>query len=508
MATVTNDIVTRFAFEGNLSPLGDFNSQMADGVKFMAVFAAALAGTGIAISKWATDISQGEDAVGQLARNTGVSVEAIGELSHAADMTGSSAGALRSSISSLSQKIGEASITGSEDFARIGISVRGASGQIKKADQVLLELAGRVKGLSREQTQDFASRLGIDESLVQLLQTSSGGIAAFRQEAIALGRTTTEQSNKMLAYNDSVKKMNTAFDGLKVQLTVGLIPKLQDLAEGMTTWLVQSSEDLVAAFVEVRDLTLIVMESLNRMIPVFAAVGIAIVALKIQAMGLMGVLGLFSKLPIILVLTGLYLIVDDLMTAFSGGESVIGKVYDALSGGRSIVDDMESAFNALARGINALWGTLTKIGKILVSMAEGIVKFFGKIARGESIVGDLTGAFDAFLGKIKPVWDIISKIATAVASMGSASIDFIASFFGGDDDNMAENKLAPSLSGMYKSHQGMLGSPTTNNKNANITNQTSIEIRTSDPVRAGEEVVNALSRQTEDAYIQSGVSPR
>lgn len=500
MATVTNDIVTRFAFEGNLSPLGDFNSQMADGVKFMAVFAAALAGTGIAISKWATDISQGEDALGQLSRNTGVSVEAIGELSHAANMTGSSADALQSSISSLSQKIGEASITGSEDFARIGISVRGASGQIKKADQVLLELAGRVKGLSREQTQDFASRLGIDESLVQLLQTSSGGIAAFRQEAIALGRTTTEQSDKMLAYNDSVKKMNTAFDGLKVQLTVGLIPKLQELAEGMTTWLVQSSEDLVAAFVEVRDFTLIVMESLNRMIPVFVAVGIGIIALKIQAIGLMGVLSLFSKLPIILVLTGLYLIFDDLMTAFNGGESVIGKVYNALTGGRSIIEDINTAFTALAIGINALWATLSKIGEIFISVGKSIVGLFSKIANGKSVVGDMVEAFDPFLEKIKSVWDILSNIAKAVANIGSASIDFVAGFFGGDDDGMAQNKIAPSMSGMYSKNQGMIG--------ATVNNNTTIEIRTNDPVRAGQEVASALSRQTEDAYIQSGVSPR
>jgi hypothetical protein len=61
-------------------------------------------------------------------------------------------------------KIGDAAQKGSDDFARLGISVRDSNGQIKTADVILSEVSKRFNdlNLSMQEQQSFASALGID----------------------------------------------------------------------------------------------------------------------------------------------------------------------------------------------------------------------------------------------------------------------------------------------------------------------------------------------------------
>lgn len=440
MATVTNDIVTRFAFEGNINPLSDFNMQMAGSIKFMAAFVAGLAATGLAITKWTNDISGANDAMGQLSRNIGVSVESLGELGYAASQSGSGIDAISSSLSSLNQKIGEATIQGNEDFARLGISIFDAAGRVKSADRVFLDFSARVKqlGFNQQQTADFASRLGIDESLVQLLMKSSDEINTLRQRAVELGRVTTEQSDRMLAYNDTLSTLGYAYENLKVQIAVGLIPQLQELAQGMTTWLVDSAQSIVEAFKKIVNFLIILGDSLRKTAPVVFTIAGAFIAWKIATNGVRYALLALNRIPIIALLTGLYLIADDIATAFEDGDSVIGDFYSTLTGGRSIVDDLTSAWNSVFDGFN-MW-----------------------------------------YEKLKEIWGILSDIGQSIVNFGSGGIDLF---------------------------QGMMGS-STSSSNAVVNNNTNIDIRTNDPVRAGDEVNNALSRQTEDALLQSGILSR
>ena len=100
---------------------------------------------------------------------------------------------------------------------------------MKSADQVLLEFGKKTRGLSREQKLDFASKLGIDQSLIQLLSKSSGEIDTLRKEAIKLGRVNTEQADKMAAYNDSVTRFKAGLDGLKREIAIGLLPIVSEM---------------------------------------------------------------------------------------------------------------------------------------------------------------------------------------------------------------------------------------------------------------------------------------
>ncbi len=92
---------------------------------------AALGMAAFAVAKWASGVSQSLQPLFDLSEQTGVAVASIQELSFVAEQSGSSAQALESSLSGLGAKIGEAAQKGSEDFSRLGISVRDANGHVK-----------------------------------------------------------------------------------------------------------------------------------------------------------------------------------------------------------------------------------------------------------------------------------------------------------------------------------------------------------------------------------------
>ena len=126
MAAVS-EIITKFSFEGSTSPLKDYNSSLGKGVGLLGKMAAALGVAAFAVAKWASGVSQSLQPLFDLSEQTGVAVASLQELSFAAEQSGSSSQALESSISGLSAKIGEAAQKGSEEFSRLGISVRDAT---------------------------------------------------------------------------------------------------------------------------------------------------------------------------------------------------------------------------------------------------------------------------------------------------------------------------------------------------------------------------------------------
>jgi hypothetical protein len=363
---------------------------------------------------------------------------------------------MRDSLSNLSEKIGEASIRGSEEFSRLGISVRDAGGKVKSADKVFMEFAARSKqlGLSQQQIQSFAQKLGIDRSLVQLLGKTSDEINGLRQRAIALGRVTTEQSDSMLAYNDSINTLNRAFDGVKVKVATSLIPQLKELAETLTSKLVDAAEAIAETMKVLAELFGAVIRSLIRMAPVLSLIAAGFALLKVATMGWAAALNLLSRLAVFAVLTALYLIVDDLITAFEGGNSVIADFYANLSGGRSLVEDLTSIWN----------GFVTVL--------------------------------DFVIGKFQSLWAMIEMVSKGLASIGGAAVSFVGNLFGGDDSPQPSTQ------------QMMQPSNTSSNTTSNVNQEVKIEVRSDNPEAAGKAVKTALDQQLTDAQLQNGAVAR
>ena len=236
------ELITKFSFQGSTSPLKDYNTALGRSIKSIGAVGAAFGAATFAVAKWASGVSQSLQPLFDLSEQTGVAVASIQELSFVAEQSGSSAQALESSLGGLSAKIGEAAQKGSEEFARLGISVRNnVTGEVKKADELLAELGSsfKAKNLSLPEQQGYAEALGIDPSLISMLSQTSAETEKLKQRARDLGITLSPEDKKGLKeYNMSIAEMDAAMSGLKNLIAVAIVPELEGLAEGLSHALV------------------------------------------------------------------------------------------------------------------------------------------------------------------------------------------------------------------------------------------------------------------------------
>lgn len=317
---VVSELVTKFSFTGSTAPLGEFNDKLGSAVGLLgAVGGAFIALSGI-INTFVISTLSGSDAIGQLSINTGVGIEALQELGFAASVSGSSVAAMEGSIAGLSQAIGQAAQKGSEDFARLGISVRDSFGRVKTADKVLEELRDRFRrlNLSMQEQQSFAQALGIDTSLVQMLNKTSAEMELLRKKARDFGLVTEKQQKAIIDFNDSFTTLRFGMDAVKKQIAIGLSPTIKDMTKIITDFLLDNKDQIIAWAIAFGNGVGVVVDAIIRLRWVLAALAVVLAVIAvIMAPISVTVLAFAAAIAFALV------VIDDLIVAMNGGNSVI-----------------------------------------------------------------------------------------------------------------------------------------------------------------------------------------
>jgi len=473
MAVVT-ELITRFGFEGSLDPLQNYNSSLGKGIGLLAGLAAGLGVAVLGVGKFVTGISQSLQPLIDLNAQTGVSVQKIQELSFIAEQSSSSTEALYSSISGLGAKIGEAAQKGSEDFSRLGVSVRNANGSVKDTDVVLSEVSSRFKqlGLSMSEQQGFAEALGIDPSLLSMLNKTGSEMAALREESQRLGVLTTKQVKSAEDYNESLSKLGFGVESVKRFIAVGLAPELTAMANDFTNLLASNKDFIINGITATVGILRDLVDALIRVAPFIAAVGAAFLLAKVYTLGFAGSLALVFS-PAILIAAGIaavIVVLDDLIVAFQGGNSVIrnffleflgfdirpvlqgiadvfGKLVSGISGGAKIIFDLLEPFSGLIAGVAAAFAVaaagpaifagalalITSPVTLIVAGIAGILFAVDDLSKalsgGQSVIADF---FQEFLGfDIQPVLvGIIDGFKEVFSLVLGLATGFLATFGG------------------------------------------------------------------------------
>jgi len=502
MTQVVNNLVTKFSFTGSTAPLTDYNATLGSSIKLLGGMIAGLNVAAGAFAFWADGVLKGVDSLSALSNQTGVSVAAIQELSFAATQSQSTVGAMESSIKGLSSTIGQAAQQGSDDFSRLGISVRDANGKVKSADSILLEVGNRFRelNLSMSEQEHFASALGIDSSLLQLLNKTESELANLRDRAKELGTLTKSQTEAAKDYTKSVNSMWFSVDSFRDLVAVGVAPEMRHMSDGFTQLLTDNKDWVINGVKFAIKWGGILLESFNRMLPVLGVMAGAFLAMKISALGFSGAMALVSW-PVVAVIAGitaLYLVVDDLMAAFKGGQSVIADFYNNLTGG-DLVTELTTGFELLKADVNDLM-TAFKSGQ------SAIVDFYNNI-KGGDLVADLTTGFgflktavDVLVDSLSEVWNLLGKIGDFMLSGGVAAAKFLGFI---DDEQTA---MTAPMTLRNDSLPNADGSQSYDNRQ--VIQHNTITIRTNDPQGTGRAVDSVLNRQLDNANTLMNVGGR
>lgn len=240
-----NNTVSAFrSVEGDLTKLSD--SAKNTGLSINAIgglLKAALGGLSVGgaiygIYKFMNSIIDTADEINKLSQKVGISVESLSTLEYAAKLSDVSIEELRTGLAILNRNIYEAS-TGSGEitkaFFELGVVTVDANNKIRPTESILNDI---IKVFS--EMPDSVEKTALSMKLfgrsgaewIPLMNQGAEGIKKLQEEAKKLGyQLTTETAQAAENFNDDLTRLSSSFQGAGNQILIALMPSLKGLAK-------------------------------------------------------------------------------------------------------------------------------------------------------------------------------------------------------------------------------------------------------------------------------------
>lgn len=200
------------------------------GTAFRALGAALAVGAFTAAIKSGIDLA---DNLRDLSQSTGVAVDTLGRFKLAAELSGSTLEGVAKGLGFLNRNM-VAATTGTDSAARafdtVGVSITDASGQLRSADEVFLDVADRFAEL-RDGPEKAALAVKLfgkaGAELIPVLNLGSEEIERF---GLGIGSNFADQAD---AFNDSVGLMQAQVTVLSVKVGSALLPVVNLLLDAV-----------------------------------------------------------------------------------------------------------------------------------------------------------------------------------------------------------------------------------------------------------------------------------
>ena len=362
------ELITKIGFDVDSKTLDQVDRRV-NNLKFglKAISATAGAAT-IAMIGIVKSAANSADALQDSATAIGVSTTALQELGYAATLSGASVETMANGLRFLSKNLVDAAANPSSDlgkkFKQLGINLKDSNGRLKTADVVFKELAD-----SFVKIQDPAEKVNLSmallgksgASLIQTLNNGSGGLNQFASDLAKTGNALTPEQIKTLAeFNDQWDIMKMTIAGFKNSIGASLAEPLGKLIKGLTAWFQINGKIIKSGIVSFFKVVIYLLELtfkvVGRIVEMFislinvfsnfrniAIAGLVSVIALLTAAGLgvnilnlgfirLGLSILRALAPfllmaagVVLALAAIFLVVEDLYTYFTGGDSVFGE---------------------------------------------------------------------------------------------------------------------------------------------------------------------------------------
>lgn len=429
MAGALREILARFGVSFDAKEL-EKGSKAVDGVaaklgKLATIAASALAGSAIVkgTADFVNAIAEQADQLGDLSERLGISTDALQEWGFAAQMSGAEAEDMSMAIVRLQAAAG----SGSDALVELGVNAKDAAGQFKSADVLLEDVADRFEKITSpaERTNKAMKLFGKSGAkLVPLLSRGKKGIAELRKEFKELGGGfSTEAIEAAGKYKDSIERLNVTWNTFKARVGGFVLP----LAEKFIGYAIRAGK-VVGGWV---DKLQPLIEKSNILKGVAVALGVALVAAFAPAV--------IAALPLIATLVAIALAVDELITTWQGGDTVIRRAIDNIFGEGStkkaidwvkgviksteqLFTDTQGALTEFDAGLRLMWFDLTTwLGDAWADLGTGfelmLTNFVSNvevaIASVKDMFGGLWNSINDGIEKVPGLGKLLGKLSDA-----------------------------------------------------------------------------------------------
>lgn len=341
---------------------------------------AALAGfsAGAAVSAYTSTAT----SLDRLSQSLGMSMESLQGWQYAAESAGAEAEEVGNFFRDMNDYIVDATTFDSgplKDIAKeLGISLKDAQGNIKATEDVTLELADAFQKVSNQKAVAFGMQMSLDPGMIALLQKGRGEIEALIKAQKELGVYTKEDAEIASKARFAFMTLGRSIEAATMPIARTVVPAITWLAERFTGVAKLMREN--SQFIQIA-LGLVAAVITARFIP------------SLYSMGAAGLRAMLPFAPLIALVSGLALIIDDLITYINGGESALEGLWSVFGTGEEISNKLKAAWNDLKVVGESLWNGL-KIAsdlfwesveswtKTIKEWLQPILDMFGAISDG------------------------------------------------------------------------------------------------------------------------------
>lgn len=274
-----------------------------------------------------------------------------------------------------------------DTFREIGLAAADSNGDVKDARTGLLELAGALEGMTRQQQLAKIRRLNItDEATVRLLLQGRAAIEAQTQAQIRNGVVTKEQAERVKAYKDSVDAVTDVLRGWVDALLAKVLPALTAGNRALSAagkWLNENKR-----FVEGLGVAMAIAAGL-------------IFATFVPAMTAAAITTIAATWPFILLGAAIAAVALAFALAYDDVKAF-------LTGQPSLIGSLSEKYKWFADLVHAVGVAFRVIGRIAVGTFENMM------AAGSALFSGLSSFFQGWYAVAAPIWGLLRDVAVLV----------------------------------------------------------------------------------------------
>lgn len=448
---IIDSLLVALGFEVDTSGADQWIDKARDAETAAIGFVGAIVALAGAVGAATIAVASSLDEIGDFADLNDVSAVAVLELGHAAQLSGSSLDALKSSVQGLNRVAGEAALgigRGAKLFATLGLSAKDAEGNVKSFDDLLLDIADKMQGLSAQEQIALASKLGIDASLVPMLRKGRDEIEALRQEMRDFGAPQEADFAAAGDLMDSIDRLKAMFVATGQTIALYFLPIVKETVDAFRQWWFANRQlvrdNMLAGLQFFINLVQTVFEWLRRLGAVVnwlielmggwrVVLGLLGAALTVfvsaQTLKLLtsfvailnaaraavwGLLAGVGLVPILIAAAAaaLFLLIDDVVNFIEGNDSVIGRLAERFPAFGALLQQIGAQFRAFWEQFTAILSQLTPMFEMLVnSVGQLFVALW-------DLLSPVLGAILQVIGAIlPPVLSLVQGIVLVITQL-------------------------------------------------------------------------------------------
>ena len=415
MAQVIDELVTILGFDMDSRAgrtLDKFNKGIESVTKYARLASLAITAASVSISYFVLQANKASDTIEKLGRVTGISTNTIQEMSFALEQVGGSAATMHSDLESLMMSM-NSPIPGefNQGLFLLGISTKKASGELKSVDEVLLNIADKMQGMSKQKQMQWGQKIGISKDTIMLLQEGRGEIERLRKQAKQMPVIIDPESLKNAReFNRQISLLSRVFGFLGQTIASAAGPALKEFTTNFIAWvtlnkeLIQSGlvafiEGVAGGFARFADVISVVYAAVSELIPGLDGFTEALTATEVISGVVLGILVAMS-IPLAILLakfllvaaavTAVGLIFEDFVVYLRGGNSVIGELIKKVT---EMWEVFGQKFPAMADFLEEFWGVLKTFASFLKDVffyvLDRFIDLLGLVAKGWGLLAGL-----------------------------------------------------------------------------------------------------------------------